>query len=188
MDNKSEVAGSEPGTSGFKPLVANTFNGDRGGSAEDAELLALLRGVSSKSSAGRFADDDDNGAADRVNMGSVAVDKKKSDEMLPPWKASKTKRSATWKQKSATAKKPVDVDAVAAPPVTTAQPVSYAGAEVSNTTATDEASTGVQNEPDTSGFIPLVPNTFNEDRGGSAEDAGDDDVTNAAASVSGSIE
>ena len=42
---------------GFK--TSSTFSGERGGAAEDAELLALLRGVSSKSSGvNRFGEDD----------------------------------------------------------------------------------------------------------------------------------
>ena len=43
-------------TYGIKSDIPSTFSGDRGGSAEDAELLALLRGVSS--GANRFSDDD----------------------------------------------------------------------------------------------------------------------------------
>ena len=45
---------------GLKSEVPSTFQGERGGEAQDEELLALLRGVSSKSGASRFDDDDNN--------------------------------------------------------------------------------------------------------------------------------
>lgn len=45
----------------------SNFSGDRGGAAEDAELLALLRGVSAKSaSADRFAGEEESDGADAV--------------------------------------------------------------------------------------------------------------------------
>jgi cytoskeleton-associated protein 5 len=44
---------------GIKSSLPNTFKGDRGGSAEDADLLAELRAISKNSSSNRFADTDD---------------------------------------------------------------------------------------------------------------------------------
>jgi hypothetical protein len=41
---------------GSKSELPSTFKRDRGGAAEDAELLALLRGFLSQSSASRFSD------------------------------------------------------------------------------------------------------------------------------------
>ena len=56
------VAASEPPSRNNHATLnkknANTFQGERGGAAEDAELLALLRGVSDRSgAANRFAED-----------------------------------------------------------------------------------------------------------------------------------
>ena len=42
---------------GIKSNFTNTFKGDRGGTAEDADLLAELRAISKNSSSNRFADD-----------------------------------------------------------------------------------------------------------------------------------
>ncbi len=44
---------------GIKSQFTNTFKGDRGGSAEDADLLAELRAISKNSSSNRFTDTDD---------------------------------------------------------------------------------------------------------------------------------
>jgi len=57
LDNHNEPTGrSSPG--GFKMDIPSTFNGERGGSAEDADLLAELKRISTKSSSSnRFADD-----------------------------------------------------------------------------------------------------------------------------------
>jgi hypothetical protein len=52
-----EPEGVEHSTKGLKSDLPSTFQGDRGGTAEDAELLALLRGVSAKSAASRFGDE-----------------------------------------------------------------------------------------------------------------------------------
>eukprot|EP00986_Skeletonema_menzelii_P017865 scaffold22492_cov138-Skeletonema_menzelii.AAC.26 len=44
---------------GIKSQFTNTFKGDRGGSAEDADLLAELRAISKNSSSNRFTDTED---------------------------------------------------------------------------------------------------------------------------------
>merc|ERR1712032_791395 len=69
------------GTSeGFESNLPNTFQGDRGGAAEDADLLAELRAISNKSSSNRFAageDDEGNSVPIHVTQ-SAAVTKNES--------------------------------------------------------------------------------------------------------------
>merc|ERR1712151_932669 len=51
----SSASVSKMSTDGFKSDLPKTFKGDRGGTAEDADLLAELRAISSKTSSDRFS-------------------------------------------------------------------------------------------------------------------------------------
>ena len=97
----------EPQTFGIKDPKPSTFTGDRGGAAEDAELLAELRAISAKSSsASRFcrAKANDTGAETRTAepVKSETVNEESASRSvetvsgsdtanLPPWKRGKTK-------------------------------------------------------------------------------------------------
>ena len=85
----------------------STFQGERGGDAHDEELLALLRGVSAKSSsADRFSggDDDNNDAvveepaAKSAPAAELEVREEKKEtnknDSLPPWKRGKAAKSS----------------------------------------------------------------------------------------------
>lgn len=85
------------GASNFKQ--ESTFSGERGGAAEDAELLALLRGVSAKSSsADRFADEEDLSPAPAPlapkSIPQLAKKKPAARTVVPPWKKDKAKAAA----------------------------------------------------------------------------------------------
>ena len=55
---------------GVKSDIPSTFTGERGGEANDADLLAELRAISMKNaSADRFADDDDDDNNEEDNGG-----------------------------------------------------------------------------------------------------------------------
>lgn len=54
LDHHHHLAGS------FQSTIPSTFRGDRGGTAEDAELLAELRAIAAKSSSRFVSDNDDN--------------------------------------------------------------------------------------------------------------------------------
>jgi cytoskeleton-associated protein 5 len=147
---------------GIKSEFQSTFQGDRGGSAEDAELLALLRGVSAKSSgADRFADSSDDvlqveQSHERVAPPPVSAKSetpvKKSDN-LPPWK----RRGAA----KATTTTTDDVVAVAAPKVKDPAPSENTSAEQSSLVV-EASGYGIKSE---------FQSTFQGERGGSAEDA-----------------
>merc|ERR1711862_787830 len=72
----------------FKSSVPKTFKGDRGGSAEDADLLAELRAISSKSTTNRFdsnGENEENVSNDEMEGGNNI----KKESSLPPWKRPK---------------------------------------------------------------------------------------------------
>jgi cytoskeleton-associated protein 5 len=72
----------------------STFKGDRGGDAHDEELLALLRGVSSKNNnADRFADDDKEGKQTEVSS-SVEIKIPTSLESISTKEVVSTKKEA----------------------------------------------------------------------------------------------
>merc|ERR1712021_144363 len=69
----------------FKPIVPKTFKGDRGGAAEDADLLAELRAISSKSTTNRFdanGENEENVSNNEMEGGNNI----KKESSLPPWK------------------------------------------------------------------------------------------------------
>ena len=139
-------------TSALKSNIPNTFMGERGGPAEDEELLSELRAISmkSKSAFNRFAGDENHveesnavctvgGVLDITTKPASAVKMadKTTSRALPPWK-----------QKIATQKSEIDI-VIAAPKTTekSSEPEYSASALKSN-----------------------LPNTFKGDRGGPAED------------------
>jgi len=166
----SEQPAAEP-KYGIKSGKPSTFQGERGGAAEDAELLALLRGVSSKSGASRFDDDDRGGAASETEPSEAQKPQTKPSETEglektaeqetamakeqspPPWKRAGTKPAP---------KKETEVDVlVAAPPSPMPQTDSEQIGE--NKELPIEAKyRGIQSD---------VPSTFQGERGGAAEDA-----------------
>eukprot|EP00977_Amphora_coffeiformis_P028441 scaffold35161_cov153-Amphora_coffeaeformis.AAC.5 len=82
---------------GIKPEVPSTFQGERGGTAEDVELLALLRGVSNKSGAAdRFADDNNNG--DNASL-PQPPEKANLPEPKPQQPVAQKEASKPWKLK-----------------------------------------------------------------------------------------
>jgi cytoskeleton-associated protein 5 len=143
---------------GFKSEFQSTFQGERGGSAEDAELLALLRGVSAKSSgADRFADSSDDAPHVGQSHGTAApppvsakseTPVKKSDN-LPPWKRRGPAKANT-----------VDAVVVAAPKAKDPAPSEDKAEQVS--LAVEASGYGIKSE---------FQATFQGERGGSAEDA-----------------
>lgn len=143
VDVKAEEPVSKEVVSGnFKQ--ESTFSGERGGAAEDEELLALLRGVSAKSSgADRFGDDNESSTPNEPVVQPPAPAPKPTKPRsrfggMTPWKRGKAKADKTEQASE-------DVVVAAAPPPAEAQDVG--GFQKSN-----------------------LPNTFKGDRGGAAED------------------
>jgi hypothetical protein len=135
-----------PSTLGIKSDLPSTFAGERGGAAEDEELLAELRAISSKSSsAGRFADNGNDDQVAEVMQTPVSEPpkpkaKQSDDNPLPPWKRGRPKQPPQSKE---------DVDIViAAPP----------------------APTPATTQPPALGIKSDLPSTFTGERGGAAED------------------
>lgn len=130
---------------GFKNSeLPSTFQGERGGAAEDAELLALLRGVSNKSSAGRFSDDHNSSVdveeskPDKAKQPVESKDGQANENSLPPWKRKLSQAVPVQAAKNEFVDNPVDDGNRIAP------------------------SRGIKSE---------LTSTFRGDRGGSAEDA-----------------
>ena len=148
---------STPGPSmgGFqKPDLPNTFKGDRGGAAEDADLLAELRAISAgASSANRFAGgDDEDGIGESVPMNdNPPPPSKKPVSAAPKPKPAQSKDGPPWKKRGAPINKPSsDADSTDEAPVTTVpdQPTQMGGFQKPSN----------------------LPSTFKGDRGGAAED------------------
>ncbi len=76
----------ENSNTGFKSSsLPNTFQGERGGAAEDADLLAALRAISNQSgSAGRFDTEEENNEQNEKE--ALPVITKESESFTPPWK------------------------------------------------------------------------------------------------------
>ena len=151
-DNPAAVDSNAPmdvnlRSTGFQSNVPSAFQGERGGAAEDAELLALLRGVSAKSSsADRF---DDNNADEGANAATVAdespLSPHPSHPPLPPWK--KPQRGGT---------------AARSTPVPPPKP---------SKSAEPDFNGSVDPTPPNPGFQSTVTSTFHGERGGPAADA-----------------
>jgi len=87
-----------PSTDGFKSAQQpKTFKGDRGGSAEDLELLAELQAISAKSSSVDRFQEDENGTS---SADDVVYGKDKSHNMIPK----KKKKTKLKKAKTSVAK------------------------------------------------------------------------------------
>jgi hypothetical protein len=132
---------------GIKSDLPSTFTGERGGTAEDEELLAELRAISSKSSsADRFAggdNNDDDGVAPVVAapVTEPPKSKQRDDAALPPWKRGQTKQQQQAKEEE-------DDVVIAAPPAPVPAP-------------TETPGFGIKSD---------LPSTFTGERGGTAED------------------
>ena len=100
----------------------NTFQGERGGNAEDADLLAELRAISQKSSTDRFASSGDADTDPVASSEDNNVIKEQSDTSEKPWKKKKSSTTAPssqlppWKQKKTLVNNSGDVDVVVAAP------------------------------------------------------------------------
>ena len=158
-ESKAEPTVNAP-VGGIKSNLPFTFKGDRGGSAEDEDLLAELRAISSKSSsADRFASNDDGDAArvadeqvENVDPVSQAIPETASKPArkkpeVPPWKRKKAQQPK--------ASDALDVVVSSPPPPPPAAP----------------ASNQRQEMPQGAGIKSALPFTFQGDRGGTAEDA-----------------
>lgn len=165
---QAESVDTAPQPMGFKSSLPSTFQGERGGSAEDAELLAELRAISQKSSsADRFASSEDGpgkgdgtSASEPAKSAVAGSSEGYTDEIAsrPQQKASKTKKSPLlppWKRGKKKTLEPADVDVVVSAP----RPKSDAQAEAND------------NAPQSSGIKNSTPSTFQGERGGPAEDA-----------------
>lgn len=141
---------ANPVQPGFQSdLPPSTFVGERGGAAQDAELLALLRGVSSKSSADRFQDDSETMAAESTmadssssSLGAAVV------KEAPPPEPPKPKRpTPPWKRKGK---------------VKSTEPTISEEPTTVSVSAPTPPSYGIKND---------MPSAFIGERGGAAEDA-----------------
>ena len=136
----------------------STFQGERGGTAEDEELLAELRAISAKSSStDRFANDDDGEVPAPSKSASVEPTKNatsalKQEDALPPWKRGKANLSGVSKQPD------VEVVVAAPPP-----PKPTAESAQEQSPAVPEPQGSFQKDD-------ISKSTFQGERGGPAED------------------
>jgi cytoskeleton-associated protein 5 len=153
------VATNAPPKRGIQSDIPSTFTGERGGAAEDPELLALLRGVSAKSAASRF-DDNDNVDTNEYNGSEV---KDKDTGML---------RAANVDEPAGPP--PAPVSANPSPKFTiTSKPLppwKRPGAKKQQTTQSDVEIVVATNAPPKRGIQSDNPSTFTGERGGAAED------------------
>ena len=175
----------------FRSDLPKTFKGDRGGSAEDADLLAELRAISSKSRGDRFSESEAPND-DFLDRGVVGSPKPKMPipEIggLPPWKkgkkSSKQKRDVPpWKkdnkEKKVESKDNLlpenDIDAAVASKIEGNATLETSSMLVSSESAVpieaEELPEPIAPSSSTGGFRSDLPKTFKGDRGGSAEDA-----------------
>lgn len=80
----------------------STFSGERGGAAEDEELLALLRGVSAtSSSADRFKNQDcDAAVPEAIPVVETKPQARATSKKIPPWEKDKQKAMAASNQET----------------------------------------------------------------------------------------
>jgi len=149
------AAAAEEEGGGFR--TTQTFAGERGGAAEDAELLALLRGVSSKSNSNdRFAGSEGEGGDDATEQ---PLDDKAATPSLPPWKREKKK-----KKKSPNPKATAKDDEI--PPWKRKKAT---GGNKVEKPSDGQSAKGLVSDEDVGGF--KTSSTFSGERGGAAEDA-----------------
>lgn len=171
----------------------SNFEGNRGGDAHDEELLALLRGVSSKSGADRFGGGDEIETENKIKTENVVVavkspalpsspsspngspqsnseKKKKRWKMTPPWKKkNKKKQSQQHLQEDTLAED--DVIVMASP---RKQPAPNAFPAVAVESASNNETVAVATTVPTEGGLGNFqqgPSSFQGDRGGDAHDA-----------------
>ena len=184
-DNSNEGAVEENG--GFKANAASTFKGKNGGDANDAELLAELMAISSKSQNNRFEGADDTKGSLSVEAVSTSTTSAPIDagenvvesnegtsSPVPPWKKKGAKKSASkssesksgivppWKKRPEQSSDVVDQEDSLG-----LSKVPYNDGQENNTVSS--TSPGFEGGRD--GFKSDLPNTFKGDRGGTAEDA-----------------
>ena len=140
---------------GFQQSLPQTFQGDRGGAAEDEALLAELRAISAQSSsADRFANDDNSNSNGAAMVEEPKAEAEKQEVPLPPWKRKQNKPATKNTNKSVDAmdhQRPASVTAAAEPAPVVAETLGISG-----------GGGGFQNDS--------MPKTFQGERGGSAED------------------
>ena len=156
----------------------NTFQGERGGNAEDADLLAELRAISQKSSTDRFASSGDADTDPVASSEDNNVIKEQSDTSEKPWKKKKSSTTAPssqlppWKQKKTLVNNSGDVDVVVAAPSSPPSELTTKNAKDSSlTTDNTVATTVVEPVEQNMGITSNLPNAFKGERGGQAEDA-----------------
>ena len=164
---KEEVSMPPPEFGGFQNTskLPNTFKGERGGVADDEDLLAELRAISMKNnSSDRFGnDDEDDPMAPPVARSTPAEKPWKKKKSTAPKKAASPKKTPVgkrgggdvppWKRKGS-AKKNVDP---------------FENAVVEDSPVNEEVS---MPPPEFGGFnnTSKLPNTFKGERGGVADD------------------
>jgi hypothetical protein len=145
------------------PSAPSTFQGERGGAAEDAELLALLRGVSNQSSsASRFQTNDSDALPTAVGSDDFVVTTQKEplSSSTKPEDATVAESLPPWKRRSAAVNRNKKADVV----VVVTDPSS----------AVQEIPVFADTTEETAKLPPMgIPSisTFQGERGGAAEDA-----------------
>ena len=152
---------------GFKSH--QTYKGERGGVAEDADLLAELRAISSKSkSTDRFSNSSNDLGSETKNDDNIDNNKGMETKEIPPWKKGrgvskirKQKELPPWKKGK---------ESVAEESKTSGIDDSDAVIEIKAGPQPTQNQTQ-QSKPSDGGFKSSLPQTFKGDRGGAAEDA-----------------
>jgi cytoskeleton-associated protein 5 len=149
-----DIVVAAPTNLGIQSEIQSTFTGERGGSAEDPELLALLRGVSAKSAASRFDDNENMSENDSRVQENDAVMQKAAH--VEPEGLSLPAISVAASPKAASASKPLP-------------PWKRSGAKKQQPAQPDVEVILVESASQR-GFQSEIPSTFTGDRGGSADD------------------
>ncbi|KAL7577573.1 hypothetical protein ACA910_015101 [Epithemia clementina (nom. ined.)] len=166
--NKSEkypVEQKPAPVGGIKSNLPNTFKGDRGGPAEDEELLAELRAISNKATNDRFQSNDER-EPPTESQTAVIADKsaprpqaKSNSNNVPPWKRNGLTPTSVTSRESVRAASPASRGSLraASPGKSASQP--------------QPPASPLRDKPNHGGIQSDLPNTFHGDRGGTAEDA-----------------
>lgn len=146
------IAVAAPPKYGIQPDIKSSFQGERGGAAEDAELLALLRGVSEKAGVSRF---DDDASDEAMKPSPVAAIEPVPEEKRPP--AETSRPLPPWKRN-----KPPKKSDDSAVDIVVSAPDQNATQEETSFAKPAAPKYGIQSE---------IPSNFTGERGGAAEDA-----------------
>jgi hypothetical protein len=149
----------EPTGYGIPSEHASTFQGERGGSAQDAELLALLRGVSS-TSADRFGDEG------TIIENNPVVEPFAAEKLALNLKQDEAFGDKPWKRKPLSIPSNALVDLAA-----TDQSRLVEKVQLVKNRASSPKQPLLLNDPAPRGIQSEIPFTFQGDRGGNAEDA-----------------